>query len=90
MCDDEGEDEDGKEGEREDEHVEETVVPPSNAVPHPRTVVVKTLCVDRDKQSKKSLFWIQACPPTSHLFHHVAATVRYALSESLCHAHVLL
>ncbi len=60
MCDDEGEDEDGEEGEREDEHVEETVVPPSNTVSHPRTVVVKTLCMDRERQmvwdSKKSLF----------------------------------
>lgn len=50
--DDEGEDEDGEEGEREDEHVEETVVPPSHAVPHPRTVVVKPLCVDRERVRK--------------------------------------
>lgn len=43
MRDDEGEDEDGEEGERQDEHVEETVVPPSHTVAHPGTVVVKTL-----------------------------------------------
>lgn len=49
MCDDEGEDEDGEEGEREDEHVEETVVPPPHAVPHPGTVVVEALCEDRKK-----------------------------------------
>ena len=44
VCDDEGEYEDGEEGEGEDEHVEETVVPSSHAVPHPRTVMVKALC----------------------------------------------
>lgn len=43
VCDDEGEDEDGEEGEREDEQVEEAIVPPANAVPHPGTVMVKTL-----------------------------------------------
>lgn len=43
MRDDKGEDEDGEEGEREDEHIEETVVPPSHTVPHPGTVVVKAL-----------------------------------------------
>lgn len=43
VCDDEGEDEDGEEGERQDEHVEEPVVPPSHAVAHPGTVVVETL-----------------------------------------------
>lgn len=41
--DDKGEDEDGEEGERQDEHVEEAVVPPSHAVAHPGTVVVETL-----------------------------------------------
>lgn len=49
MRDDEGEDEDGEEGEREDEHVEETVVPPSHTIPHPGTVVVETLCVDKER-----------------------------------------
>ncbi len=43
MCDDEGEDEYGEEGERQDEQVEEAVVPPSDAVSHPGTVMVKTL-----------------------------------------------
>lgn len=52
MRDDEGEDEDGEEGEREDEHVEETVVPPPHAVPHPGTVVVEALCEDRGKNKK--------------------------------------
>ena len=33
-----------EEGEGEDEHVEETVVPSSHAVPHPGTVMVKALC----------------------------------------------
>lgn len=41
MCDDKGKDEDGEEGEGEDEQVEKAVVPPSDAVPHPRTVMVK-------------------------------------------------
>ena len=53
MCDDEGEDEDSEEGEREDEHVEETVVPPPHAVPNPGTVVVKTLCMDRQGEQEK-------------------------------------
>ena len=44
VCDDKGEYEDGEEGEGENEHVEETVVPSSHAVSHPRTVMVKTLC----------------------------------------------
>lgn len=60
MRDDEREDEDGEEGEREDEHVEETVVPPSHAVPHPGTVVVKTLCMNRERQTegeKECLFY---------------------------------
>ena len=43
MSDDEGEDEDGEEGERQDEQVEEAVVPPPHAVPHPRTVMVEAL-----------------------------------------------
>lgn len=43
VSDDKGKDEYSEEGERKDEHVEKTVVPPSYAVPHPGTVVVKTL-----------------------------------------------
>jgi len=43
VCDDEGKDEDGEEGEGEDEEVEEPVVPPSDAVPHPGTVMVEPL-----------------------------------------------
>lgn len=43
VCDDESEDEDGEEREREYEQVEEAVVPPSDAVPHPGTVMVETL-----------------------------------------------
>ena len=60
MRDDEGEDEDGEEGEWEDEHVEETVVPPSHAVPHPGTVVVETLCVDKERdrwRERKKVFF---------------------------------
>lgn len=57
MRDDEGEDEDGEEGEREDEHVEEAVVPPPHAVPHPGTVVVEALCVERERRT--SLFRFQ-------------------------------
>lgn len=49
MSDDKGKDEYREEGQRKDEHVEEAVVPPSHAVPHPGTVVVKTLCVDRER-----------------------------------------
>lgn len=82
MCDDEGEDEDGKEGEWEDEHVEEAVVPPSYAVPHPWTVVVKALCVDRDRHSKvgweKFIFEKSMASSFIYLSHHVAATVIYA------------
>lgn len=52
MRDDKGEDEDGEEGERKDEHVEETVVPPSHTVSHPGTVVVKALCMDKDRHNK--------------------------------------
>lgn len=66
MCDDKGKDEDGEEGQREDEHVEETVVPPSHAVSHPGTVVVKPLCMDRERH--KYLFWIQG--HVSFTFHH--------------------
>jgi hypothetical protein len=51
MCDDKGEDEDCEEGEGEDEHVEETVVPLPNTVPHPGTVVVKTLCGEREERN---------------------------------------
>lgn len=43
VCDDEGEDEDGEEGQRDDEQVEEAVVPPADAVPHPGTVMVEAL-----------------------------------------------
>ena len=57
MRDDKGEDEDGEEGEREDEHVEETVVSPSYAVPHPGTVVVKTLW--EDTKRKEKLVWLR-------------------------------
>lgn len=43
MRDDEGKDEDGEKGQGEDEEVEEAIVPPANAVPHPGTVMVETL-----------------------------------------------
>lgn len=55
MRDDEGEDEDGEEGEREDEHVEEAVVPPPYAVAHPGTVVVEALCGDTTGREKEKI-----------------------------------
>lgn len=54
MRDDEGEDEDGEEGERQDEHVEEAVVPPPDAVSHPGTVMVEALCGGREREKKTS------------------------------------
>lgn len=59
MRDDEGEDEDGEEGEREDEHVEETVVPPPDAVSHPGTVVVEALCGDATWRGEKQISLFQ-------------------------------
>lgn len=49
VCDDEGEYEYSEEGEGEDEEVEETVVPLSHTVPHPGTVVIETLCRERER-----------------------------------------
>lgn len=46
MRDDEGEDEDCEEGQRQDEHVEEAVVPLSNAVPYPGAVMIEPLCAE--------------------------------------------
>ena len=44
MSDNAGENVNAKKGQRDNEHVEEAVVPLSNAVAHPRTVVIKTFC----------------------------------------------
>lgn len=46
--DDEGEDEDCEEGQRQDEHVEEAVVPLPDAVAHPGAVVIESLCGERE------------------------------------------
>lgn len=53
VCNNEGEDEDGEEGEGQDEEVEETVVPLPNTVPHPGTVVVKTLCREEGARERE-------------------------------------
>lgn len=51
VCDDEGEDEDCEERQRQDEHVEEAVVPLSDAVPHPGAVVIEPLCTEIKRES---------------------------------------
>ena len=43
MCGDAAKDEDCQEGQRDDEGVEETIVPLPNTVPHPGTMVVESL-----------------------------------------------
>lgn len=51
MRDDEGEDEDGEEGQRQDKHVEEAVVPLSDAVPDPGTVMIEAVCAEDERKS---------------------------------------
>lgn len=51
MRDDEREDEDCEEGQRQDEHVEEAVVPLSHAVPHPGAVMIEALCTEIKRES---------------------------------------
>lgn len=82
MRDDEGKDEDGEEGEREDEHVEETVVPPPHAVPHPGTVVVEALCEDREK--KKENHCAYAHTRHLHVYCHAHALLKIPRETRLC------
>lgn len=55
MCDDAAKDEGGQERQGDDEAVEETVVAFADAVPHPGTVVVESLCGHRQHQYMRSI-----------------------------------
>ena len=52
MSDNAGKNVDAKKGQRNDEHVEKAIVSFSNAVAHPRTVVIKTFCFHKKMQLK--------------------------------------
>lgn len=80
MRDDEGEDEDGEEGEREDEHVEEAVVPPPHAVPHPGTVVVEALCEDKEKKNHCAYTHTRHL----HVYCHAHALLKIPPETRLC------
>lgn len=52
MSDNAGKNVDAKKGQRNDEHVEKAIVSFSNAVAHPRTVVIKAFCFHKKMQLK--------------------------------------
>lgn len=56
VCDDEGEDEDSEEGQGEDKQVEKAIIPPPDAVPHPRTVMVEALCGKKNIRKSDLMF----------------------------------
>lgn len=56
VCDDEGEDEDSEEGQGEDKQVEKAIIPPPDAVPHPRTVMVEALCGRKNIRKSDLMF----------------------------------
>lgn len=61
MNDVEGEDINGEQGERQGEHVEESVVPLAHTVAYPWTVVIKTICEKEKKVTIKYVKYIVGC-----------------------------